>query len=242
MHPGADRCTVALSGELDGLTGPAVAELLDSATNSGRRQVEVDMAQVSFLDLAGLRILLHSHRLAADRGVMLSVRNPQPHIAWLLQTTETTDRLLADLPAAGDATLTGSALTGQQPSPPAMTMESARLPRSSTDDASATDRRDAADERDRRADERDRRADERDRRADERDHRADERDRRADERDHRADERDHRADERDLLDAERGNLLKERTRRVHEHERWQDIREDLANIREHDLDRREHDR
>ncbi|GIE58264.1 STAS domain-containing protein [Actinoplanes octamycinicus] len=214
-----DCCTVTLSGELDQLTAPSLVQLLDNAA-SGIPHLVLDVAQLSFCDLAGLRALLHAHQTASERGLALAVRNPPAHVMWLLHITGTTDHLLGDRVTIGDEIDVG---TGDQPT---------RWP--STTDATRASLRDP-DTRQVPTDN----ADDRDRRADDRDRRADERDRRADERDRRADERDRRADDRDLLDQERRRLMEERAHRVGEHQRWEDIREDLANIRERDLERRE---
>jgi anti-anti-sigma factor len=101
VHAEGDHRTVILTGELDQITSPALADLLSAATDGVRRLV-VDLDQVYFCDLAAVRVLVQAHRSAADRGVTLTVRNPQLHILWLLQITDTADLLLGDNTADPD--------------------------------------------------------------------------------------------------------------------------------------------
>jgi anti-sigma B factor antagonist len=161
VQHGADRCTITLTGELDAISGPRLAELLNTATTSGVRCIEVDLTHVSFVDLAGLRVLVAAHRRAAHRRVVLLLRHPQPHIRWLLQTTGAADRLLTDDIADGDVASGGALVTRGRHAPPLGTVPL-------SDDVRAAVARHAADERDRRADDRDLLDAERDRLLDER--------------------------------------------------------------------------
>lgn len=139
LHFGADRAVIALSGTIDCLNGPMLANLLDAVEDGSVPEVEVDMAQVDFIDIAGLRVLSRAHQRGVERGVLLAVRRPPPHLIWLLRITGTTTLLAVDRTWDGD--------------------EAAFV-----DPNGERDRQ--ADERDQRADERDRLADERDELAD----------------------------------------------------------------------------
>lgn len=151
VQPAEGRCVVTLSGELDGLAGPALAQWLHTVvTGTDARYVLIDMAQVEFLDVAGLRVLRDAHQLATDRGIVFNVRDPQPHIRWLLHQTETADRLLAD--TTGDVTA-AAALDTRQPSTSSTTSVPTQ-PVSPVDEVAATENDHANDERDRRADDR----------------------------------------------------------------------------------------
>ncbi|KUL29606.1 STAS domain-containing protein [Actinoplanes awajinensis] len=91
-----DRLAIVLSGELDLTGGPLLATFLDDAVHDGVRRVEVDMAQVSFVDLRGLRVLLSAQQWCAERGVTLRLCEPQPHVLWLLEFSESAAVLLPD--------------------------------------------------------------------------------------------------------------------------------------------------
>lgn len=67
-----------------------LADLLNVALDGGVSSVEVDMAYVDFVDIAGLRVLSRAHRMGALRGVALSLRQPSPHLIWLLRLTGST--------------------------------------------------------------------------------------------------------------------------------------------------------
>ena len=53
---------LALSGELDLATGPAVRECLHELVDGGVRHVVVDLRQVGFLDSIGLGVLVAAYR------------------------------------------------------------------------------------------------------------------------------------------------------------------------------------
>jgi anti-anti-sigma factor len=95
VESAADRCTVRLAGELDLLTGPVLLETLDSL-GSGPRHLSLDVARLSFCDVAGLRAILTAQRAARERGIRLTVCNTTPHFLWLLRVTGTAGHLLDD--------------------------------------------------------------------------------------------------------------------------------------------------
>ncbi|BCY09940.1 STAS domain-containing protein [Actinoplanes sp. L3-i22] len=163
-HDG-DRTTVTVTGELDLLSGPPLMRLLEDALDDSVKQLDVAAAQLDFVDVAGVRVLLAAHRLAVERGVELRLCDPPPHVVWLLRVIDEAGLLLGGNPRDGDLP---PHPYGSSPTSPAVRF---------VDDATAR-----ADERDRRADERDRRADERDEQAADRDRLAEERDRLAEER------------------------------------------------------------
>lgn len=199
MQRESNRITVTLTGELDRVSGPPLADVLDAAMDGGIRHVCVSMAQVGFVDVGGLRVLLRAHQVGKRRGVVFLLQDPQPHVVWLLRGTEAADLLL------------GASLAPEG--------EPAMVPHA----ADARDKR--ADGRDKRADERDRRADERDRRADLRDDTADERDRQADDREEWADDRERLAQERNHLLDERQQRVQEHQRWEDVREELADARE-----------------
>ena len=184
------RATLTLTGELDLLSGSGLADALDAVLASDAERLDVQMRQVSFADVAGVRILVRAYEIAARHQIVLTLLDPQPHISWLLEATGAAALLLGP-DGAAPAPRTAHPVAAHRGRP-----EETACPR---------DRR--ADERDRRADERDRRAAERERRADERDWFAQERDRLLDERTARILEQQRWEDIReDLTDARERNL------------------------------------
>ena len=155
LRVNAGRALIALSGDIDRRSAPLLADLLHATVDGDVSSIDVDMAEVSFVDIAGLRVLSRAHRWGVQRGVALTLRRSSPGVVWLLEITGTAPLLLGDVTASAGRSY---------PSPP-----------ESLGDSVVTDSRDSdgpagrpAGERDRQADERDRLADERERQADER--------------------------------------------------------------------------
>ncbi|MEV4704283.1 STAS domain-containing protein [Actinoplanes sp. NPDC049316] len=205
VHCDGDHTIVTLTGELDRISGPPLARLLDLAADGTSAHLDLRMAQLGFIDVAGVRLLLHARRLAADRGVVLTAHDPQPHVRWLISTLDATGLLLDDSAPTAAAMVRPPGSSSFRTGPVA----------------------DLRDERDRRADERDQRADERDRLANARDQRADEREEQADDRDRLAAERDR------LLD-DRQRRIRDHQRWADIREDLADAREDDLERREHE--------
>lgn len=185
VHGDGDRITVTLTGELDGFNGAQLTRVLNTAMDGCGEHLDLQIGQLWFVDVGGARVLLHAYHRGADRGVTVRVRNPLPHIVWLLQTLGDAAVLLDDHMTPCSDRLPPAVSAGE----PADETPPVRLAA-------------AAEARDRRADERDRRADQRDERADDRDRLAQERDRLVDERQQRVSEHQRWADIReDLADA-----------------------------------------
>jgi anti-sigma B factor antagonist len=202
VEDAADRCTVTVTGELDVLTGPVLQRILDSVAG-GVRHLRLDVAQLSFCDVAWLRALLRAQQVARERGIRLIVSNPPSHFEWLLRVTGTAGHLLGGV-------FTGDELAGDtgdhvQRTANGTTTAVSPLPSPATGPGTA----EPESERDRRADERDRRADDRDlldqeraRLLDERAHRIREHQRWEDIREDLADIRERDLEQRHAADAE----------------------------------------
>ncbi|GAA0300329.1 hypothetical protein GCM10010302_43620 [Streptomyces polychromogenes] len=105
VSPG--RALVAVAGELDVQTGPALIEAVDSVTLPGL-EIAVDMSAVTFMDSHGLNALILLRRRAREAGATLFLRNVPGQALWVLDLTGTTGlfRLRpdpGDEPAAGPA-------------------------------------------------------------------------------------------------------------------------------------------
>jgi anti-sigma B factor antagonist len=89
---GDSRVRLVVSGELD---TSAVAALCDAVIRelraSPRELVELDFAQVSFLDSAGVRCLLACRAEADARDCRITVLDPTPFVHQVLEITGLTD-------------------------------------------------------------------------------------------------------------------------------------------------------
>ena len=86
----ADAVVVTPSGEVDRDTAGELrrhlAEALELA-GRGHIDVDVDLAQVTFMDSSGIGALLAAHRLAAGAGTTLRVRDAVPTVRTVLELT-----------------------------------------------------------------------------------------------------------------------------------------------------------
>jgi anti-anti-sigma factor len=116
-QPGYVLITVA--GEIDIATAPQLRERLTALAASGRPLV-VDLAQVSFLDAAGLGVLAGTAHRARARGTSLHVISARPQIRRLFAITGldrhiplvwTLAEALAELPPGWDIPVNGHCRT-----------------------------------------------------------------------------------------------------------------------------------
>jgi anti-sigma B factor antagonist len=81
---------LALAGEIDAYTAPALAEAIGQCDQS---HVLIDMAKVEFVDSSGLRVLIEAHQeaQAAERRIQLT--NPSSAVSRLLEISGIDDYL-----------------------------------------------------------------------------------------------------------------------------------------------------
>lgn len=95
------RRRLRVAGELD-LATAAVLESHLTAELDGRHDVELELAEVSFVDSTGLRVLVEGSRRAADRGVQLVLLVPlPPQMQRVLEVTGLSERLTVAPSPAG---------------------------------------------------------------------------------------------------------------------------------------------
>jgi anti-anti-sigma factor len=83
-----ERVRVCFSGEVD----LASSDLIDLAVCEALlfhhpRHVEVDLAEVRFLDASGIRVLLHCRERSVEVGCQFAVVNPQPLVYRIMELT-----------------------------------------------------------------------------------------------------------------------------------------------------------
>jgi anti-sigma B factor antagonist len=83
----------ALSGDVDVSNADLLFERLVDVSSMGGHRLDLDMAEVRFIDSTGLRTLINvAQRLAASDG-RLRVLRPSPGVLRLVQITETEELL-----------------------------------------------------------------------------------------------------------------------------------------------------
>ena len=90
---------VAVSGELDLASSPALQEELDRVAASDSQLLIIDLRELDFMDSTGLSVLVRAHQRAEDQGRELAmVKGPQ-QVQRLLSLTGVAERLtLVDRP------------------------------------------------------------------------------------------------------------------------------------------------
>lgn len=99
--------TVKVSGELDSGNCDSVVEAINEAIAGHAERLELDLAEVSFIDSAGTRALILIERSAQEGGVELVVVPPPEEVTALLRTAGVTERVnlaatAASVPRGGE--------------------------------------------------------------------------------------------------------------------------------------------
>jgi anti-sigma B factor antagonist len=83
---GADA-VIRLAGELDIATGSRVIDATRRALRDQPARIMVDLNAVEFLDLTGLRTLIHCRRLASGKDCPVILTRPSAKVQQLLELT-----------------------------------------------------------------------------------------------------------------------------------------------------------
>jgi anti-sigma B factor antagonist len=78
------RVIVELRGELDLATAHVLADVLQEARGLDGRALAVDMKDLSFMDCAGLHVLVSEHQRLTNDGGSLVVTNASPFVRRVL--------------------------------------------------------------------------------------------------------------------------------------------------------------
>ncbi|MET7757987.1 STAS domain-containing protein [Streptomyces sp. NPDC005389] len=104
----ADSTVITVAGEIDLATCPLLGEATIVPLTG--KTLHLDMSEVSFMDSAGLNLMLKLRRRLLAEGSRLSVTGLQDQPASVLHLTQTYPLLVTDVAAAA-CTCTGSAPT-----------------------------------------------------------------------------------------------------------------------------------
>jgi anti-sigma B factor antagonist len=86
-----DGSVIAIKGELDAYTAPAVEELISKLVSEHTTKIVLDLSETGFLDSSGLRAILTAHRRLASGQGSLTLRSPSEPVTRLLEITGLTD-------------------------------------------------------------------------------------------------------------------------------------------------------
>jgi anti-anti-sigma factor len=85
------QATVWIEGEVEFATAPRLRETLLELAQEGARPVVVDLAEVSFLDSAGISLLIQAKKRLTSGGSDLVLRDPQANIRRVLEISGLTE-------------------------------------------------------------------------------------------------------------------------------------------------------
>jgi anti-sigma B factor antagonist len=100
-----DHATIMVGGEIDLATSPQLRAVLVDLVDRGFHQLIVDLEQVSFLDCAGIGMLVDARRRVQVHGGSLKLVRPRPFVRRVLALTGMTTVFSIDT-ALGEARAT----------------------------------------------------------------------------------------------------------------------------------------
>ena len=100
--------TVVLDGEIDIATAPAIRRILLAAISGGNVHLAVNMSGVTFIDAAGIGVLVAAANRARQAGGGLSLLAPSRQVRWVLDVLHL-DAILPAAQRSGGPFVAGSA-------------------------------------------------------------------------------------------------------------------------------------
>jgi anti-sigma B factor antagonist len=82
-----ERATIHIGGEIDLATCPRLQAVVVDLVDRGCNQLILDLDQVSFLDCAGIRVLVDARRRVQEHGGSVRLVRPRPLVWRVLALT-----------------------------------------------------------------------------------------------------------------------------------------------------------
>ncbi len=86
---------VTVNGEVDASSSAALRDGIKGALTGGYKKVVLDLTGVSFMDSAGLRVLIDTQALGENSGSSVKIEAASDSVSRLLEMTALTDRFMA---------------------------------------------------------------------------------------------------------------------------------------------------
>ncbi|WP_344652697.1 STAS domain-containing protein [Cryptosporangium japonicum] len=85
-HPSADAARIALTGALDRTAAPLLIETVEhTLAPGGLRSIVLDLTEVRFLDVGGVRAVTSARRCCDAMGCWFELANPSPFVQRVLR-------------------------------------------------------------------------------------------------------------------------------------------------------------
>ena len=99
VHTEGKAAIIAVGGELDLASSPALQEQLDQVSGPDTELLVMDLRELEFMDSTGLSIIVGAHHRLAEEGCHLSLVRGTPQVQRLLDLTGVAERMqLVDTP------------------------------------------------------------------------------------------------------------------------------------------------
>jgi anti-anti-sigma factor len=85
--------TIRVAGKIDHATCEHLLTAFERASRSGATQVTLDLAELQFIDSAGLRSVIDIERSAREHGLSLRIVSPPEHVRAVFRLIRLEDRL-----------------------------------------------------------------------------------------------------------------------------------------------------
>lgn len=79
-----DVATIAVSGEVDVSNADSLRNEIEKVASENPQRIEVDLAQVAYIDSTGIGVLVGAAHRAAEAGYAFAVVNPQANVKRVL--------------------------------------------------------------------------------------------------------------------------------------------------------------
>jgi anti-sigma B factor antagonist len=86
-HTAGECVIVTFAGELDVTNAAETEEAVRGAWQNPASHVVFDLTHLTFMDSAGVRVLVRARRQAAEHGLTLVLAAPTPSVARILEIT-----------------------------------------------------------------------------------------------------------------------------------------------------------
>ena len=113
--PDHNQPVITLPAEIDAANSGQIGQRLSAAVTPGLRMLIADMTFTTFIDSAGIRVVVQAGQRARRSGTELRLVVPSTHVLRTLAITGV-DQLLPIYPSVG-AALTATTAGGRHPAP-----------------------------------------------------------------------------------------------------------------------------
>jgi anti-anti-sigma factor len=91
----AQTVVLTVKGEVDAASNATLRGGIEDALTAGHKKVLLDMTGVSFIDSAGLRVLIDSQKLGDSTGASVMIESASDVVTRLLEMTALTERFMS---------------------------------------------------------------------------------------------------------------------------------------------------